>query len=422
MMVGRIKKALYFPIAYYFRFWAKIQLEIWNPKIIVITGSSGKTTLLHLIEAQIRNKAKYSHHANSSYGIPFDILGLSRTNLTPDEWFFLFFLAPLKAFKSKPKEKLYVVEADCDRPGEGKFLASLLNPEITLWTSSSLSHSINFDSLVKNKHLPKIEEAIAYEFGYFLEYTKKLVIVNGDSTLIEKQLGRTRASIEPVTMRDLDSYTIGENSTEFIIENKKYSINFIVPKDAFYSIQMANLLVRILNLPFDPNFKNFSLPPGRNSVFRGIKNTTIIDSTYNATPDGVKNILGMFNQYPGKLKWAVLGDMIELGENEQREHDKLAAIINSMDLSKVILIGPRVSKYTYPKLNPELAERVEKFLMPKDGLDYILKNIKGGEIILFKGARFFEGIIERLLQDKKDVKKLVRREKAWQNRRKAWGL
>ena len=425
-MIKRIKQALYFPIASYFRFFAQIKLARWNPKIIAITGSSGKTTLLHLIESQLGNKAKYSHHANSSYGIPFNLLGLNRNKLTPDEWIGLFLLAPFKAFKSVPYEKLYIVEADCDRPGEGKFLASLLNPEITLWISSSLTHSVNFDSLVNNKHFASAEEAIAHEFGYFLEYTKKLAIVNGDNPLMIKEAKKFKVPIEVVDKKGLESYRIDENSTEFIIEHKKYSINFLVPKDVYYSIQMTNLLMKTLSLPFDLTFKNLILPPGRNIVFQGIKNTTIIDSTYNATPDGVKNILEMFEKYPAKNKsstdsvldkWIVLGDMIELGIREKKEHEKLATFINSMNLSKIVLIGPRVSKYTYPKL-----KNAEKFDMPKDGLDSILKNINGGEVILFKGARFLEGIIERLLQNKKDVNKLVRREMVWQNRRRSFGL
>ena len=125
-MINKLKKLFYFPIAYYFRFFAQIQLAIWKPTIIVVTGSSGKTTLLHLIESQLQDKARYSHLANSSYGIPFDILGLKRKNLIIDEWLYLFLLAPLKAFKKPYKEKLYVVETDCDRPHEGKFLADLL--------------------------------------------------------------------------------------------------------------------------------------------------------------------------------------------------------------------------------------------------------------------------------------------------------
>jgi UDP-N-acetylmuramoyl-tripeptide--D-alanyl-D-alanine ligase len=343
---------------------------------------------------------------------------LKRKKLTIDEWFFLFLLAPSQAFRPNPKEKLYVVEADCDRPGEGKFLASFLKPEITLWISSGLTHSANFDYLVKNKKFNTVEEAIANEFGYFLEYTKKLAVVNIDNSLIQKQIRRTSALVEQTTSKSLKSYEINGDSSKFVIEDKEYSFNFIAPKEMFYSIMMSKLLTKTLNLPFDETFKKFNLPPGRNTILRGTKNITIIDSTYNATPDGVKAILEMYGKYSSQSKWLVLGDMVELGEGTGEEHRKIANIINSMDLSKVILIGPRVSKYTFPKLK----KNAINFVLPKDGLDYILKNINGGEVILFKGARFLEGIIEHLLEDKKDVEKLVRREKAWQNRRRAWGL
>ena len=136
----------------------------------------------------------------------------------------------------------------------------------------------------------------------------------------------------------------------------------------------------------------------------------------------MKTILEMFEKYPSKNKWLILGDMIELGLNEKDAHENLAITLNSMLLSKIILIGTRVSKYTYPKLNLDVMKKSEKFTMPRDGLDYILKNVTGGETILFKGARFLEGIIEHLLKNTKDIEKLVRRETVWQNRRKAWGL
>ena len=463
-MINKLKKLFYFPIAYYFRFFAKIQLAIWKPIIIVVTGSSGKTTLLHLIESQLQEKARYSHQANSSYGIPFDILGLRRKNLTPEEWVYLFLTAPFTAFKNPPKEKLYIVEADCDRPYEGKFLAELLKPEVTLWTNVSRTHTVNFDSIVKKCHcedqakpetkqsqskdlfadgkgLPhqsadwfamtqnrrrkttfKVEDAIAYEFGYFLEETKSLAIVNGDSELIKNQLNRSKAKVEKVTQTDLNNYKVFKDHTEFRINGKDYSINALLPKEASYSILMTLALLDFLKIKPDLSFSKFSLPPGRCSFFKGINNTIIIDSSYNATPDGVMSILGMLDQYPSDKKWLVLGDMIELGNEEQEEHEKLGSLIASMKLVKVILVGPRVSKYTYEILKQVQDDKVVKFLMPKGTLDYLINNLKGGEVVLFKGARFLEGIIEHLLADKNDVKKLCRREKIWQLRRKQWGL
>lgn len=409
-MFAQIKKAFYFPIAYYFRFFAQIQLAFWKPKIIVITGSNAKTTLLHLLESQIGDRAKYSYSANSSFGIPFDILGLNRKTLTIDEWPIIFLLAPFKAFKTPPKEDLYIVEADCDRPHEGKFLSTLLNPQITLWISSAKTHSMNFSK--------PVEENIAFEFSHFLERTKSLAIINGDSPLIKKQLSRTKIKTIQITKkRHLQKYTIGKNYTEFKIDDKFYKFNFLLPEESFYQIMSILKLIDYLNFPLDSSFAKFRLPPSRSSKFSGIKSTTLIDSSYNANLSSMTVILNMFNKIPSSHKWVVLGDMLEQGTEEQSEHERLAEVISKYNLEKIILMGPRVSKYTYPKLQDAVA-----FETPYEVLDYLQNNIAGGETILFKGARFLEGVIEHLLKNKSDASKLCRREKIWQQRREQWGL
>lgn len=408
-MIHKLKKLLYFPVAHYFRFFAKIQLLIWKPRIIVITGSSGKTTLLHFLESQVQDQGEYSHQANSSFGIPFDILGLKRKTLTPDEWLSLFLLAPFKAFRKKHHKNIYIVEADCDRAGEGKFLATLLKPEVTVWLSSTRTHSVNF---------PKpVEESVALEFGNFLEYTTKLVIVNGDSQVIKNQLNRTKVDTETINQnKNLDAYKLGANYSEFKINDKVYKFDFLLPKQGFYQIMAMLKVLDYLHIPLDNSFSKFQLPPGRSSLFKGIKKTTIIDSSYNADLESMRVMLNMFDQFPAKQKWVVLGDLIEQGKLEKQEHEGLVPILLSMKLAKIILVGPRLARYVHPKI-----ESVS-FNEPKDALNFIRQNLNGGEALFFKGARFLEGIIEHLLQNPKDIDKLCRREKVWQDRRKKWGL
>jgi UDP-N-acetylmuramyl pentapeptide synthase len=82
-----LKKQAYFFVAYYFAYCASFALKRWKPTVIVVTGSSGKTTLLHLLEAQLKGKALFSHKANSAFGIPFNILGLERSTYRLSEWF-----------------------------------------------------------------------------------------------------------------------------------------------------------------------------------------------------------------------------------------------------------------------------------------------------------------------------------------------
>lgn len=422
-MLSEIKRFFYFPIAHYFRFFAKLQLQKWQPKVVVITGSSGKTTALHLLESQIGDQAKYSHHANSSFGISFDILGIKRQNLKLLEWPKIFLTAPLQAFKKPFPQKLYIVEADCDRPNEGKFLASLLNPEYTLWLDVSRTHTINFDNLSKNQN-KKVEEVIASEFGYFAKSTKKMVLVNGDDKLILNELGRINSQIKSFSKKYLEDYLLEKDKTTFKINGSKYTFNALLPEETYYPIAMCLELMSILGLKIDPEFKNFILPPGRSSLFKGIKNSLILDSSYNTNFSSMTAILSMYKLYPAPIKWAVLSDMTELGDEEDIEHEKLAQEIISTNLDQIILMGPRMIKYTYPKLKEKLINNtpILTFQTPKEVLDYLLQNIKGGEMILFKGARFLEGVIEHLLENKEDIKKLCRREKVWQERREKWGL
>lgn len=421
-MYQSLKKSLYFFVAGYFRFFASIRLSLWKPRIIVITGSSGKTTLLHLIESQLGDKARYTHEANSSFGIPFDILNLHRKNLLLYEWPLLIFLAPVKVFSKLPKEELYIVEADCDRPHEGKFLSEFLKPEVTLWTNVSRTHSMNFEGEVKKGRFKIVDEAIAYEFGYYARNTKNLVIIGDSSKNLENQLSRVKCTIENISSKNNKvEYSVDVDGCIFVIDDKRYSFNYLLPKKTSTLILTCRLLMDYLGERLDAKFRNFKLAPGRSSVFTGIQNTTLIDSSYNANLDSMTEIIEMFSKIEAKEKWVVLGDMIEQGTWEEEEHKKLAEVVLKHNFQKVILMGPRVSKYTKPVLL-ENNINIVSFVSPKEVLSYLENNIKGGEVILFKGARFLEGVIEHLLKNKEDVKKLARRERVWQIRRERWGL
>jgi UDP-N-acetylmuramoyl-tripeptide--D-alanyl-D-alanine ligase len=418
-MLKKLKTIFFFPAADYFKFFAQIRLKRWHPQIIVVTGSSGKTTLFYLIESQLQNRAKYSHHANSALGIPFDILGLSRKTFSASEWFSLFILAPFRAFQKPFSEKIYVAEADADRPNEAKFLSEFLHQDITIWINTGRTHSLNFQNLVPDK-FTTIDEAIAYEFGYFLENTKSLNIINSDSELIVNQLSRTKVKAEKIQIKDLENFKLNKDSTEFTINGNAYKFKDLLPKEIFYSIQSVLMLLDYLKIEPDSAFSKFQIPPGRSSILKGIKNTTFIDSSYNANLGSVVTLINLFKDYPAKEKWVILGDMLEQGRFEKEEHEKLADAILSLNPDRVILIGKLISLYTYPKLNAIMTKnKLQAFDKLSDVLDYLLKNIKGNEALLFKASQsiLLETVVERLLQNKNDRDKLCRSEPFWIEKR-----
>lgn len=419
-MLRLLKNRLYFLVAWYFRFFARIRLATWNPRIVVITGSNGKTSALNLIEAQLGTMARYSHNANSSFGIPFDILGLKRVTYAPLEWIWLFLFAPFCVFKKPFEENVYVVEADCDRPGEGQFLSSLLMPEVTVWLNNARTHSQNFEKSVRDGQFANVDEAIAYEFGYFAEHATKLVMINADNLLITKQMKRASAEVYEIKEREtLEYYMIASTGTTFTLNGVTYALPFLLPRETVYAVASAIKLAEYFGKR--PNdFSAFTMPPGRSSIFEGIKNTTMVDSTYNANADSVAAVLYMAKQLPSEKKWLILGDLIEQGGLEREEHEKIARLLLDSDFQKIILVGPRMARHALPMLMT--SRDTISFTNPKNALDYIVANIVGGEMLVFKGARFLEGVVEHLLANKSDAAKLCRREKVWQVRRQKWGL
>ncbi len=418
-MVKAAKRILYFPIAGYFRFFARIYLKRWNPKVIVVTGSQGKTTLFSMLQSQFKDKALYAERANSSFGIPFHILGLTRKTFGLFEWPLFALRAPFQAFRKIENTGIYIVEADCDRPGEGAFLARLLRPTATAIVSASRTHSMNFKVATSTT----IESVIAKEFAQFAEYTNDLVLLNADVPELIFHTKNIRAKIERIQLSEiLSSYQVKENGTEFTLQSGVYVFPYLLPKDVARSIVMTEKMCAHFHIAFDPTFAELVLPPGRNSLFAGSKDIRIIDSSYNTSPESIRAMFELFALYPKSPKWVVLGDMLELGEYEVEEHARIAERLNEFNPDRIIFVGPRLRASTLSHLEDSLKERTVSYLRPDEALQYLEAELRGGEIVLFKGARFLEGIIERLLVNKSDVNLLARREDVWVQRRKQWGL
>jgi UDP-N-acetylmuramoyl-tripeptide--D-alanyl-D-alanine ligase len=435
----KIKKYAYFFVARYFALWASLFLNRWKPRVITVIGSSGKTTLLHLFEAELGGKqgktAVFSHKANSAFGIPFHILGLERKTFAISEWFFLIAAAPFKIFRAVPSEKIYVTEADAERPGEGKLLAKLLRPHAVVWLSLEEAHGVNYDSLV-NAFAPQkttvpvdartaVRKVMAAEFGYFMEAARDVAVLNAGNPYIMSQRSRTHAALALISQKDISDVKILQNGITFSAGQRTFSLPLLVPVDvALSALAVAKVVEDYLHFPFDPTFADLSLPPSRSSVLQGKNNTVLIDSSYNATFDGMRAMLDLISKYPASgERWLVLGDMIEQGKSEELEHIDLAAMIIAAKPDRIVLVGPRLQKYTYPLLVAQLGKAsVVSYLMPAEALAYLEKELRGGETILFKGARYLEGVVEKMLLDPQDSAQLCRREDIWVKRRKQWGI
>lgn len=421
MSFAKFKKRFYFTVARYFRHFANRALKRWNPRIIAITGSAGKTTMLHLLEHEMGEKAHYSHDANSAFGISFDLLGLKGVKSSKLKWFYLLIMAPIKSLFYRHKEKFYVVEIDGERPYETEFLAEWLKPEVTIWVSVGLSHAVQFEKEVEEGRFKSIDEAIAAEFATLPMNTKKLVYIDANSKTMKSATSGIKAKVIPIRKTDIKKYVVYPDSTDLTYGDTTFHFNYPEPREIAFNLLVLQDLMRYLKLPFKADFSDVRMAPGRSSHFKGKKGIDIIDSSYNAHIISVTSILDMTKRLHADHKWLIIGDIVDQGSIEHREHERLADLIAEVEPEKVVLVGRRTKKYTAPRLK-ELGISAVATLDPKKALEYIEKNITGKETLIFKGSQYLEWIIEKLLENPEDAKKLCRRDKGAVARRKSWGL
>ena len=419
--LSALKRSLYLAVARYFRWWANFSLRRWQPRIIAVTGSVGKTTMLHLIEQQLGRAAHYSHHANSAYGIAFDIVGLRGITGSSWRWLWLLIAVPYRALSYTRHGEYYVVEIDGERPHEVEFVASWLRPEVTLWVSLGNSHAVYFDDQVATGQFDSVEQAIAHEFACLPHHTATLVIADGDEPLIRSSLEKVRVRTEYASLDELKHYDVEPSKSQFGFDGGTFSFNYPLPRETAMQLSMLTRLMKYLEYDINYDLTDFVMPPGRSSFFRGIESTQLIDSSYNAHLISMYSMIDMFDAMRADHKWLVLGDMIEQGASEADQHEQLGQRLLDCNAERILLVGRRLHEHTAPILATSSAQ-VTVFDSPSGALDYITTELSGGETILFKGSQYLEWLVEKLLLDPTDRHMLARQEPAAQKRRRARGL
>ena len=420
-MWEKFRQQWYLVFAHYFAFWARRVLGSWRPEIILVSGSSGKTTVFYLLKAQLGDRAEYAEHANSAFGIPFAILGLKRRTYSKWEWLKLFLQAPFCIGAAAGRKGIYVVEADAELPGEAEFIQKLLRPEYVILTNVFQTHAMWFDKLVHAGQYRRPLEAIGDEFVKYLRGARRRAIINADSkplmAAIERANFDEKITKNFVYLRREDylvDYKITSKSSQFVINGKMYALPYFLPRAVSFGLAAVQQVMTDLAQNLDESYSQYYLPPGRSTILAGVKNTTLIDSSYNANLGSMKAMLQSFEEYPAEKKWLVLGEFREQGDESQSQHEKLADYLLTMKtIDQLILVSGELSAWVYPRLVAEWgAARVHKFNDAGAAYGWLSEHIGGGETILIKGSqgRHLEGIVEGLLENKDDVSRLSCRE------------
>jgi UDP-N-acetylmuramoyl-tripeptide--D-alanyl-D-alanine ligase len=426
-----MKKYLANLVLAYFRFFAKKQLKK-NPRatIIGITGSAGKTStrlaIVHILKS--RGVVKHSVHANSESGIPLNILGLRPTSYSLFDWVRLIILAPIKLLTNWEHFNYYVVEMGIDSPDAPKNMASLLKivrPHVGVVLNASLTHSANFDHLVKDTSPPrrtqKLIKVIAKEKMQLAKGIKPsgVAVINIDQKVLAD--GRKDITTRCLTFGKsvkADLRILSNSSFSYLGQSYKLELGDVYPDYYAYTFAAAITATAAIGIPPSlslPLLKDYRSPPGRMRIFPGINGSTIIDSSYNASPSTMLEALKLLKiRAKNHKKIAVVGDMRELGISSKVVHKNLADWL-LLYCDEAILFGDLTGGYTLPVL---LSKKfpVHHFTHMTDLTKYLRQSLRSNSYVLIKGSQnqiFLERAVEGILMNKDDVSKLCRRGKYW---------
>jgi len=421
------------------RWLALVILKKYNPKIVGITGSVGKSSAKEAIFSVLKNHFKVRKNEknyNNEIGLPLTIIGCQGGESSLWGWIMVggCFLKTL--FFSKDYPEVLILEMGADRPGDIKYLASFIQCQLAVVTDISSSHLEYFKTL----------KGVAQEKWSLVKSLKKSgkAIVNIDNSQILKLKNKEkRKDLNFLTFgfsdkTDIQATEIFYNYSQHNISNNKiiglgFKLNYkgtsipirlnkILAKHNIYAalvgvaigVEMGLNLVEIAEA-----LKDFSLPPGRMRPLMGIKNTFIIDDTYNASPVSTIAALELLGKIKASRKIVVLGDMLELGVNTEKGHREVAKKFLSIKGDVFLAVGKRMKfaidelqKHNFPE---EYIESYDNFQEAGLRLKTIIEE---NDLILVKGSQGMrmEKVVEEIMANPQKASKLLcRQEQYWKN-------
>ena len=412
-------------------------IKKYNPKIIAVTGSVGKTSTKDAIFAVLspsRYIRKSEKSFNSEIGVPLTILGCDNGWNNPFVWFANIMHGLSLIVRKHEYPDWLVLEVGADRPGDIESLTAWLKPDISVVTRFGktpvhVEYFKNREDLIQEKsHLVR---ALHRDGVAILNYDDEDVRAFGDYTESKKIFyGFDGGIIKASHYRVLTEKT-GKGSFPVGIGFNVDYVGTPLAIEIFGSLGKHHVYPALAALAAacaqgitaeeaQTALKNHTPALGRMHLVDGIKGSLIIDDTYNASPIATFEALQTLQTLPkAKRKIAVLGDMMELGAHSPEAHKEIGNVAaKSCDI--LVAVGVRSRRIAETAMNSGMSEKkVLQFDTSSEAGSFIQNMITEGDIILVKGSQSMrmEYVVKEIMAEPEQASELlVRQEEEWQKR------
>ncbi len=405
-----------------------------KPYVIAVTGSVGKTSTKDAIYTALKDSVsvrKSEKSFNSEIGVPLTVLGLPNAWGNPFGWLRNIIDGGLTALTARQYPEVLVIEAGVDTPGDMERLTKWLQPQMVVLT--------RLPDVPVHVEQFRTPAAVIAEKMRLVDALPPdgVLIYNHDDVLIQKQLasvlpravsfGRygevdVRITRDSIVYRD-DVPVAVRCGVSVRGESAPLELLGVAGLPATYAAAAAIAVATERGVPLTTAAQRLSKgmsANGRLRILPGIKGTTIIDDTYNASPVAMEEALATLRDIKyAKRRIAVLGDMLELGKFSASEHERIGALCAGT-VDTLLTVGIRARGFASGTLAHGVPESVIRQYddVARAGRE-LQALLQPGDVVLVKGSQGMrlERVVEEVMAEPERAEELlVRQDPAWRSR------
>ena len=355
----------------------------FNVHMIGVTGTNGKSTTKEMIASVVKMQyptLKTEGNLNNHIGVPLTLFGLKKTH------------------------EAAVVEMGMSAAGEIKRLAEIAKPQIGVITNISQAHMLQLKTL-------KDIQAAKGELFQSLS-PENTAIVNADDPLVYELAEQLRARVitfginNQADIRATDIQSSEHSGYDFTLSISNKAIPVHLPFLGRFNIYNALAAAAVGHaLGISPGHIKTGLGvehklSQRTEVIR-YGDLEILNDTYNANPQSMREAMQILKEHSAEgRKFLVIGDMLELGENEKTAHQELGKEAAEHHFDYLVTVGKLAGIAGHAAVESGMGnDQVHCFDSHPAAAEFLKANTQPGDCLLFKGSRgsHMETVLEDLI-------------------------
>jgi UDP-N-acetylmuramoyl-tripeptide--D-alanyl-D-alanine ligase len=358
--------------------------------VVAISGSTGKSTTKEMTAAILavsRRVLKSMGNMNNLVGMPLTILGVDI------------------------KDDVLVLELGISEAGEMKRLTEIAEPDVAVLTNIGHGHLHGLGTI----------DGVAREKGDIYQSVSGSAVrvvnldderVRGLSDICEggDVITYGKSEVSDVRIKSFAHKDLNHIEAVYVIKGEELQVNLGTPFEVnVYNVAAAMAAALALGVSTDDMLKGLAtyVPLKGRMELMEVRGLTFIDDTYNANPESVEAALKALKSIDttGK-RIAVLGEMLELGEDEESLHKEAGRLLAALGIDVVIGIGRLGRIIAEASAEEESQLEAHGFDTNDEALSWLQCNIERGDVVLVKGSRGSgtEDIIKGFIKDEGNLR------------------